>query len=229
MDDSLKDVLAAATDCGAAGKPVSADGPSRRAPLLRAVDNRPAVAPQPATGTPELMSLGVLGNGAPFGRSGLRLAFWLCGFHETLRDRQSRGETLSQRETSLLALSGKDFAAIRPAVIQMAIEHLQSVLSQTERHGASQDRPVPVEMEAFAFSCLFSLAARAAELLRDKGSDAALSLFGGGPTVQEPLAIFQLVFSTAVGLAESFVRLIPEDAALLDTMIESLGSAVERI
>lgn len=226
MTDSLQDVIAAAVD-GAADKAGPADGVSRRVPLLRAVQTPQLAAVRSAPAAPPPTY--PLTDPAPLGRSGLRMAFWLCGFHETIRERQQRGETLNQRETSLLALSSKDFASIRPTVIGMAIEHLKAVLGHYSRRDAAPGGRAPSEMEAFALESVCSLSLRASELLRDDGPDTALSLFGGDASVQEPLAIYQLVFSTVVSLAESFRQFIPKEAAVLQDLIETLGSEVERI
>jgi hypothetical protein len=43
------------------------------------------------------------------------------------------------------------------------------------------------------------------------------------------LAIFQLVFTTALDLVEAFERLIPTEAKLLARLAEALDSEVEKI
>ena len=87
----------------------------------------------------------------------------------------------------------------------------------------------PGRMEVFALETLRSLSRRALQLLHESGPDAALSLFSEDADVQEPLAIFQLVFTTALGLVESFERLTPADSKLLARVAESLGSEVEGV
>ena len=193
------------------------EAPGRRVPLLRAVE--------PSQGTPEsdpkVQPFGTpAGSVQSLGRVGLRLAFWLCGFTELVQERQLRGEALTDRERSLLTLAGKDFAAIRPVVIGLALHHLRGVLDEAG--------PAAGEMEAFALKTLQSLSAHAADLFRSSAPEAVLSLFGG-PEVEEPLAIFQLVFSSTIAVAESFARLIPGEAPALARTIEALGSEVERI
>lgn len=226
MTDSLQEVISAAAEV-AADKASWAGGIPRQVSLLRAVQTPQLATVRPARSAPP--STPSVTDPAPLGRSGLRMAFWLCGFHATIRERQHRGETLSQRETSLLALSSKDFASLRPTVISMAIEHLTGVVGQFNRRDAAPSGRAPGEMEAFALESMGSLSSRASALLRDVGPDAALSLFGGDASVQEPLAIYQLIFSTVVSLAESFRPFVPRDAAVLQELIETLGSEVERI
>lgn len=165
------------------------------------------------------------------GRSGLRMAFWLCGFEETMRERQRLGETLTAQEQSLLALARKDFVAIRPEVIELALERLQAVVSASAFvPGVEQlGEQAPGPMELFALETLRAFSQRASDLLRGEGPAAALLLFGDGNTVVEPLAVFQLVFTTSVGLVESFERVIAGEAKLLNRLGEMLGSEVERI
>ena len=65
-------------------------------------------------------------------------------------------------------------------------------------------------MEGFGLTTLRSLSRRARRTLEEDGPDAALSLFGQSAGVMEPLAIFRLVFTTALDLVESFERLVPD-------------------
>jgi hypothetical protein len=84
-------------------------------------------------------------------------------------------------------------------------------------------------MEVFALTTLRNLSRRARQALDAEGPDAALALFGQSTEVMEPLAIFQLVFMTALDLVESFERLIPAEASLLARLAEALDSEVDRI
>lgn len=227
MNDSLQDVISAAVE-GIAAKTALVEGAGRRTTQLRAVSTAEPIlgsAPlKPTTATDEVGPIAAMfaAEGDRLGRNGLRLSFWLCGFHQTLRDRVRGGETLSEREESLLALSRKDFVTIRPVVIGMALERLEAVVNASGELSETA-------MEAFALETLRALSVRASDLLRDAGADRALSLFGDAQAVNEPLAIFQLIFSTALGLVESFIHLIPGPSVQLDELAATLGSEVERI
>jgi hypothetical protein len=84
-------------------------------------------------------------------------------------------------------------------------------------------------MEEFALATLRSLSHRARQLLQDCGPEAALALFGQSGGLQEPLAIFQSVFNTALDLVEAFEHMIPADALVLAELAEALDSEVEKI
>jgi hypothetical protein len=84
-------------------------------------------------------------------------------------------------------------------------------------------------MEAFALAALRDFAARARALLDESGPEAALAVFGDAADVQEPLAIFQLVFSTALDLVGSFARFVPPEARLLARLGAALATEVERV
>ena len=170
---------------------------------------------------------------SPLGLPGLRLAFWLSGLHDTFDERTRRGETLSEREASLLALSFKDFAALRPTVVGMALQRLQAVLSGPEFSNLATLPPAGGDgvgpMEVFAIEAMRNLAQRAQQPYREKGPSAALSLFGGGEDAVKPLEIFQIVFSTASAMADGFARLVPGTSELLSHLARVLGTDVERV
>jgi hypothetical protein len=165
------------------------------------------------------------------GAGGVRLAFWLCGFHDALMERRRHGEQLTESEELLIRMSRKDFAGMRPFVINMTLDRLNALVNAPDLIGEAEasgaDRPGAMEM--FAVATLRGLSQRACQLLQADGADAALSLFGESGDVQEPLAIFQLVFTTALDLVEAFERLIPTEAKLLARLAEALDSEVEKI
>ena len=169
--------------------------------------------------------------GAQLGPGGLRLAFWLCGFHDALMERRRNGEQLTEGEELLVTLSSADFVGMRPLVVDMTLGRLETVvnepglLEQANVTGAG----APEAMEVFALTTLRNLSQRAGQLLQDEGPEAALALFGESRCVVEPLAIFQLVFTAALDLVEAFERMIPVEARLLVRLAEELDSEVERI
>jgi hypothetical protein len=218
---------------------MGAGDPARRILPLRAVETPPSSAGLAPAGLattvltttglalrprPGLPASGAHG-GDHLGRDGLRLAFWLCGFHDALAERRRNGETLTGREDALLALCQKDFAGLRPLVVDLALARLHGVVNAPDL--LAEDGAPP--MEAFALRSLRALADRAAQLRRDGGPEAALSLFGDGAGAHTPLGIFQMVFTTALGVAEGYHRTIGGEAARLARLMEALGSEVERI
>lgn len=230
MTDELQRILAAAA-VENAREPAS-DPPPRRPIQLHAVAGRQAVVPViPAphiTAAPSAPQ----GGDEPdhLGRRGLRLGFWLCGFHEALIERQRNGGTLTDREASLLDLSRRDFADMQPLVVAMAIERLCAVVASpgvAETAGPAEGSN-PGSMEVFALETLRNLAVRARTLLRDEGPDAAMSMFGTGTVLTEPLAIFQAVFATAVGIIEAFEPLIPNGSRSLKRIAAALDSELDR-
>jgi hypothetical protein len=216
MDESLRDVLSIAAERGS--RATATQGASRTPAPLWAVAE--AAAPKP-TGVPdhEMQQLG---------RGGLRQAFWLCGFHEAMREREKKGESLTEREKSLLALSQNDFLTIRTAVIGLAMKHLDAVV-----HGLrvlpETDEPQPTATEMFTVETLRNLVVHGRQAMQHAGPDAALSLFGGGEHTIEPLAIFQMVFSAAIGLVETFERLTPGGSDVLARLSDALDAEVGRI
>ena len=224
MNDGLRDVISAAVE--GAGRKILPDA-ARRGPQLRAVASDGA-APDwtPATELETAVRPGVSGGeGEQLGRVGLRIAFWLCGFHEVLLERRRKGETLTEREESLLTLSARDFVGIRSTVVKMAISRLHAVLN-------APDLVVEADtgaMEIFALETLRNLSRRAQELFQQGDADTALALFGEAASLKEPLAIFQIVFTTALGLVEMYEQLIPKHSAMLARIAKALNSEVERI
>ena len=218
MDDGLKDVISAAAAASGSARPPDVPTPTGRVTPLRPVD-APAGAPRPPA-RPSIPDQGELGRG------GLRLAFWLCGFHEALVERQRQGEQLTPREESLLALSRKDFASLRPSLIDMALSHLEGVVNDT---GLLADARPLAGAEMFAFTTVRNLAAAGRQILQDAGAEAALSLFGGDGAVQEPLAVFQLVFSATLGLVEAFDRLVPGGSRTLGRLSAALDAEIGKI
>lgn len=218
MDDGLKDVISAAA-LGGTRQPDVPTSAGRVTPL-RAVDASGG-APRP----PARMSVT---DQDQLGRGGLRLAFWLCGFHEALVERQRQGDRLTPREESLLALARKDFASLRPALIDMALSHLEGVVNDTGLLEAPEARP-PIAAELFALSTVRSLAATGRQTLQDAGAEAALSLFGDDGTVQDPLAVFQLVFSATLGLVETFDRMVPGGSKTLGRLAAALDAEIGKI
>lgn len=216
MQDGLRDVITAA----AAGGARQADLPSAagRVTPLRAVD-------PPAATTPP--SLPFLPDADHLGRGGLRLAFWLCGLQEALLERQRQGGRLTPREELLLALSRQDFISLRPTVTGMALAHLDAIVNDADLLTAPEMPPVAAEL--FALDTVRSLAARGAQTLRELGAEAALALFGGDGTVQNPLAVFQLVFSAALGLVETLQRLAPAGSETLSRLAAALDAEIGRI
>ncbi len=252
MNDGLQDVITAAIENSE--RKAASEVSGRWMPQLRAVDSKredaravEPPAPPPAALAPEGSSRLTRDASSPapapakpaindadlIGRSGLRLAFWLCGFHEAFTERQRRGEQLTDHEESLLALSRKEFVGIRSVVIQMALERLHAVVHAPDlvpeaEAGAARAKPMGT-MEAFALDTLRGLSRRALQLMQDSGPDAAFSLFSEDTDVQEPLAIFQVIFTTALGLVESFERLSTADSKLLARVAAALGTEVEGI
>ena len=81
----------------------------------------------------------------------------------------------------------------------------------------------------FAFTTVRNLAAVGRQILQDAGAEAALSLFGGDGAVQEPLAVFQLVFSATLGLVETFDRLVPGGSRTLGRLAAALDAEIGKI
>jgi len=162
------------------------------------------------------------------GPGALRLAFWLCGFHDALTERRRQGERLTDSEELLLRMSSRDFLYMRPSVVDMTLGRLKALVNSAALT-ADLSASRPGAMELFALETLRDLAQRACQLNLDAGPDAALALFGGSPALQEPLGIFQQVFSTALDIVEAFERAIPGEAKLLARLAENLDSEVERI
>ena len=230
MTDELQGVLAAAASESvrdAANAP-----PVRRPTQLHAVAGRQASvplvpAPVRAAAPP---SPPTVDEPDHLGRRGLRLGFWLCGFHEALLERQRNGGTLTERETSLLELSRRDFADMQPLVVSLAIERLCALVASpgvAEAAGPAEDGG-PGFMELFVLETLRNMAARARTLLRDEGPDAAMSMFGVGASLTEPLAIFQAVFATAAGVIDAFEPLVPNGGRTLKRIAAALDSELDR-
>ena len=232
MNDSLRDIVAIAAETGSrrfGREAVGKIGP------LHAVDEQ-TVTGEGQSVTP--LALPPASEIPALGRAGLRMAFWLCGFHEVLLERQRAGERLSEREQSLLTLSLADFANIRPAIISAALWRFHDTVHDpallTAANGVAVDpadnpQAVPTHAELFALETVGNLASRARQTFETNGPDAALSLFGGDSLLQEPLAIFQSVFSSAVGLIEFFQRQAPVGQGLLVRLAEALNAEVGRI
>jgi hypothetical protein len=239
MDNGLQDVISAAVN-GPGRKPAK-EATGRRVPQLSVVGTErptmreptqePAQHAEPAPPvSPETAFRAAPGGGTgQLGHSGLRLAFWVCGFHDALMERHRHGEQLTKKEELLLTLSPNDFAGIRPMVIDMTLSRLDAVVNASDLPAKPKDFCAIHPMEAFGLTTLRSLSRRARRTLEEDGPDAALSLFGQGAGVMEPLAIFRLVFTTALDLVESFERLVPAETALLSRLAEALDSEVDRI
>ena len=225
MNDGLRDVISAAVEGNS--RKMLPDA-ARRVPQLRAVGSdgsapewTPTTELEPAARSNGIAS----GEGEQLGRVGLRIAFWLCGFHEVLLERRRKGEALTEREESLLTLSARDFTSIRSTVVKMAIARLHAVLNAPDL----VIEPDAGAMEVFALETLRNLSRRAQELFQQGDADASLALFGDAGTLKEPLAIFQIVFTTALGLVEMYEQLIPKHSAMLARIAKALNSEVERI
>jgi hypothetical protein len=223
MNDDLQDVITAAVDT--AVRKTAGEVPSRRVAQLRAVDNdrNPDRIGDNGQGVPDTS----FGGDSKLGRHGLRLAFWLCGFHAALLERQRKGEKLTDHEESLLTLSRKDFGAIRPMVVDLAMDRLAAVVNAPELTATAETPPAPLDL--FALETMRRMSSRGRQLLDEDGPDAALGLFGDGPATQEPLAIFQMVFGNALGVVESFDSINQSTSPLLTRLSDALGSEVERI
>lgn len=218
MDEGFKDVIPAATPGGIR----QSDVPPSAGPVtpLRAVDVLGSVPRLPAqASTPDHGQLG---------RGGLRLAFWLCGFHEALIERQRQGDQLTSREESLLVLARKEFANLRPALIDMALSHLDGVVNDAGLLATPDAGPL-VAAEEYALTTVRNLAAIGRQTLQDTGAEEALSLFGGDDTVQDPLSVFQLVFSAMLGLVEAFNRLVPGGSKTLGRLAAALDAEIGKI
>lgn len=190
-------------------------------PAQPAESRRLAAQPTPVKRAPhhaEPMKMGSLG---------LRLGFWLSGFHHALQERMDKGEAITDREATLLELSRKEFADMRPLVIAIAVQRLLSVLTVEISNGdgaSAQDT-----MELFAHATLRDLSRRSCALLDQEGPDAAFALLGGDVSTVEPLAIFQTVFTTALALAESFASIIGEGDGSLRRTTHALETEIEKI
>ena len=200
----------------------------RKRRVSAAVRADKATVTSPDTSQPASSARATSGFGVRLGDGGLRLAVWLCGFHEALTERRQRGERLSEAEELLLAMSASDFAGLQNSIIDMTLGRLESLVNAPEfvddAH-TSGTRP----MEIFALQTLRNLSQRARATLRQDGPDAALALFGEAGATRGPLAIFQRVFTTALDMVEAFERMIPGDAPLLMQLAEALDSEVEKI
>jgi hypothetical protein len=231
MDNGLQDVISAAVS-GAGRKP-GKEANGRRVPQLSVVETQRAAAPEPepaAVVSSETTFRAAPGGGnGQLGHIGLRLAFWVCGFHAALLERHHNGDQLTKKEELLLTLSPNDFAGIRPHVIDMTLSRLDAVVNASDLPAKPKDFSAIHPMEGFGLTTLRSLSRRARRTLEEDGPDAALSLFGQSAGVMEPLAIFRLVFTTALDLVESFERLVPTETGLLSRLAEALDSEVDRI
>ena len=231
MNEDLRDVITAAVENG---RRPSTAGSTRPAMQLHAVGaDRPEAIPTASILRPLAAIQGIpeRSQDDQLGSRGLRLGFWLCGFHDALVERQELGERLTEREASLLELSRKDFVDMRPLVITMAVRRLDevvtslNVLVDPDSLGASALGP----LEAFTLDTVRNLSARASQLLQDHGPDMAISMFGGTGEVMEPLAIFQAVFATALGVIETFERIGSNGTKFLPRLTAALDSELERV
>jgi hypothetical protein len=231
MDNGLQDVISAAVS-GAGRKP-GKEATGRRVPQLSVVETQRSAAPEAepaAVVSSETTFRAAPGGGnGQLGHIGLRLAFWVCGFHAALLERHHNGDQLTKKEELLLTLSPNDFAGIRPHVIDMTLSRLDAVVNASDLPAKPKDFSAIHPMEGFGLTTLRSLSRRARRTLEEDGPDAALSLFGQSAGVMEPLAIFRLVFTTALDLVESFERLVPTETGLLSRLAEALDSEVDRI
>jgi hypothetical protein len=236
MDNGLQEVISAAVN-GTGHRPAK-ETPKRRVPQLSVVATERPAPPEAETEEPRLdeTTPNTVPNGTTFpptshllGHGSLRLAFWICGFHDALMERQRNGDQLTEKEELLLSLSPRDFADIRPLVIETTLGRLDAVVNAPDLPVEAADLAAIHPMEAFALATLRNLSQRARETLLQDGPDAALALFGESAEVLEPLAIFRLVFSTALDLVESFERVVPVDAMVLSRLAEALDAEVDRI
>ncbi|MDR3535116.1 MAG: hypothetical protein P4L71_01325 [Acetobacteraceae bacterium] len=231
MDNGLQDVISAAVSRN--GPKMGSGRTGRRAPQLSVVETESPAAQEAEAAT--IASTETTSRTAPAGGSsqlgdgGLRLAFWVCAFHDALMKRRAQGEELTENEEYLLELSPKDFAGIRPLVIDMTLGRLAAVVNAPDLPTEFDDLGTVHQMEVFALTTLRNLSSRARQTFETDGPDAALSLFGQSAEGLDPLAIFRLVFTTALDLVESFERIIPADAMLLSRLAEALDSEVDRI
>ncbi|MGI4951354.1 MAG: hypothetical protein ACRYGM_06080 [Janthinobacterium lividum] len=222
MNDVLRDVISVAAE-GSARSHQERSHQERGGQERGRVTNLAA-----ARSTPAAASAAAAGPAASeLGRNGLRQAFWICGFHEVLLERERRGERLSDQEQSLISLSRNDFRIIRPAVVEMALHHLHGVVHDPAFLPATPAAASPNDV--FAIETLRRLAAHGQQTLREDGPDAAMALFGGGPATVEPLAIFQLVFSAALNLLDGFDQLTAEPSAVLARLSRALDAEVGTI
>ena len=231
MNEDLQDVLSAAVENG---RCLPANRSMRQATQLHAIETgRPEAVPIVSDSGPLAVIPALLRRDQDdqLGSRGLRLGFWLCGFHDALVERQGRGEPLTEREASLVELSRKDFADMRPLVITMAVKRLHEVVTSLNvLTDAGSIRATTLgSLEAFAFDTIRNLSARANQLLQDHGPDVAISMFGSTGEVMEPLAIFQAVFATALGVIEAFERLGSDGNKFLPQLAAALESELERI
>jgi hypothetical protein len=223
----MADTIAADVErASSATRPI---GAAKQTPNVLASSDLPLGAASPAT--PPAAGVSSSNEDNQLGVGGVRLAFWLCGFHDALMERRRHGEQLTESEELLIRMSRKDFAGMRPFVIGMTLDRLKALVNAPDLMLEANISAAggPGAMEMFALATLRSLSQRACQLLQDKGADAALSLFGDNGDVQEPLAIFQRVFTTALDLVEAFERIIPTEAKLLARLAEALDSEVEKI
>ena len=240
MNNGLQEVISAAIN--GSGHKAARAAAARQVPQLSVVETgRPAaLEPDPAPSASAETTFRVAqaetsARAVPAGESdllehgGLRLAFWLSGFHDALTERRQKGEELTEQEELLLELSTKDFAGLRPFAIERTLGRLDAVVNAPDLFANADDPGTGHPMEAFALTTLRGLANHARQVLEEEGPDAALSLFGDSAGVVEPLAILRLVFSTALDLIEAFERIIPTEAVLLSRLAEALDSEVDRI
>jgi hypothetical protein len=227
MNDTLRDVITAAGD--GAGRHASGPAVPRRVPKLRAVETDPTEAPTPSGFGATLTDDIPPAEEETLGRLGLRLAFWLCGFRNALLERGRQGEKPSEREESLLALSSRDFQHLRPLVIGMVLVRLHDVIHAPEFLPEAQAAAGASALEAFAFETLRNLSERGQQVAHKDGPDTALAMFGGAPGMQEPLEIFQTVFTAALALVEAFQEQLPANAKLLPQLAKALETEAQRV
>lgn len=173
-----------------------------------------------------LQGAGGVAGSPPMEPGTLRMAFWVCSLCEAFRERRDSGQLLTERETSLLEMTAREFAAMRPAAIEMVVRRLDAVLAAAV---GGQAASATETMEGFAHATLRGLSGRAVALLESEGPDAAFSLLGGDRCVIEPLAIFQTAFGAAVALAEGFGALAGSGGGSLRRAAEALEAEIERI
>jgi hypothetical protein len=191
----------------------------------------PASAESMASIKPPILSIVSSGENSQDGPGELRLAFWLHGFYDALMQRRRQGEQLTDSEELLIERSSNDFASMRPFVIRTTLERLNGLVNAPELIIGPEESTAggTGAMEVFALATLRGLSDRACALLQSDGPDAALSLFGESGGLLSPLAIYQLVFGTALDLIEAFERIIKIEARMLGRLAEALDSEVERL
>ena len=161
---------------------------------------------------------------------GLRLTLLLSGAQLMLERRRSSGERMGEDELEFLDAVDKQFAALRGALVDHAINDAAALLSSDRFMGqvrlTSEQEPQDVETIVLLF--LRNYLGLAQRTLAARGPDAALAMFDPDDRVRDPLSILTCVFDGLAALAENQVKLADTSKPMIAGLVNELRRRVLR-